>query len=340
MSARPGMLNPMAARTAPTSPAPAGSALGAVTVLSGPEELLADRALESIIASVRASDPDADVTHIEAANLHPAALAELTSPSLFAASRVVVVRGMDALPAASVDALLGYAANPAPDIALVLVHRGGQKGRGVIDKLRKAKATMVACDSMRAWELPKFVAAEVRRAGGRIDEGAAALLVDAVGSDLRALSGATAQLLADTGDAPVTEEVVRRYFAGRAEVSSFAVADAALSGRSAQALEQLRWALRSGVVPVLVTGALASSLRSLAKLGGVHGGRDGDLAREIGVPPWKIKTLRAQLRGWTPEGLATAIRAVAQADADIKGAADDAEYALEKAILAIARARG
>lgn len=330
----------MAARTAPASAGDV-SALGIVTVLSGPEELLADRAVEAIVAGVRAADPAADVTELEAASLHPAALAELTSPSLFAASRVVVVRGMDTLPAQTGDALVAYAASPAPDIALVLVHRGGQKGRGVLDKLRKAKASVIACDSMKSYELPRFVAAEVRRSGGRIGEDAATLLVDAVGSDLRALTGAVSQLLADTGGAQVTDELVRRYFAGRAEVSSFAVADAALSGRSAQALEQLRWALRSGVVPVLVTSALASGLRNLARLGGAaRGGRDADLAREVGVPPWKIKTLRAQLRGWTPEGLATAIRVVAQADADIKGAADDADYALEKAVLGITRARG
>lgn len=332
----------MAARTAPASPGAADvSALGVVTVLSGPEELLADRAVEAIVAGVRAADPAADVSEIDAASLHPAALAELTSPSLFAASRVVVVRAMDTLAAPTGEALVAYAAGPAPDIALVLVHRGGQKGRGVIDKLRKAKASVIACDSMKSYELPRFVAAEVRRSGGRISEDAATMLVDAVGSDLRALTGAVSQLLADTGGAPVTDEVVSRYFAGRAEVSSFAVADAALSGRSAQALEQLRWALRSGVVPVLVTSALASGLRNLARLGGAaRGGRDADLAREVGVPPWKIKTLRAQLRGWTPEGLAAAIRVVAQADADIKGAADDAAYALEKAVLGITRARG
>lgn len=336
------MLITMASRSAPAAPAPPGSAaLGAVTLLTGPEELLADRAIEAIVTAVRAEDPAADVSDVEASTLHPAGLAELTSPSLFAASRVVVVRAMDMLPASTGDALVAYAASPAPDIALVLVHRGGQKGRGVVDKLRKAKATVVACDSPKSYELPRFVAAEVRRAGGRIGDEAAAVLVDAVGSDLRALSGAVNQLLSDTGGEPVTDELIGRYFAGRAEVTSFAVADAALSGRSAQALEQLRWALRSGVVPVLITSALASGLRNLVRLGGAgRGGRDADLAREVGVPPWKIKTLRAQLRGWTPEGLATAIRVVAVADADIKGAADDAEYALEKAVLAIADARG
>ena len=52
-------------------------------------------------------------------------------------------------------------------------------------------------------------------------------------------------------------------FAGRAEATSFAVADAAIEGRTAAALEELRWALDGGVAPVLVTSAFAG-LRSAA----------------------------------------------------------------------------
>ncbi len=331
------MLSPMAtkARSAPSE----GEALGGVTLVLGPEDLLVDRAVAAAVASVRASDPDADLTELEAASLAPGALAELTSPSLFASARAVVVRGLDTLPAEAADAVLSYAKDPQPDVALVLTHRGGQKGRGLLDKLRKARVRVVACEALKSYELPTFVIREARGAGGRISEEAAQLLIESVGSDLRALAGAASQLISDAGGV-ITEEAIRAYFAGRAEVTSFAVADAAVTGRTAHALEQLRWALRSGVAPVLVTSALASGLRGLAKLAGAPRGlRDGDLAREIGVPPWKVKTLRGQLRGWSQEGLATAIQAVARADADVKGGADDADYALERAVLAVSRAR-
>ncbi|HZC25608.1 MAG TPA: DNA polymerase III subunit delta [Actinopolymorphaceae bacterium] len=319
---------------------PTDDALGGVTLVLGPEDLLADRAVAAAAEAVRAIHPDADLTELDAADLTPGALAELTSPSLFATARVVVVRPLDTLPAESTTALLSYADDPLADVALVLVHRGGQKGRALVDKLRKAGVRVVACDTLKSYELPSFVAREMRAAGGRIAENAAQQLVEAVGSDLRALAAAAAQLISDAAGAPVTEEVVRRYFAGRAEVTSFAVADAAVTGRTALALEQLRWALRAGVAPVLVTSALASGLRGLAKLSGAtRGHSDADLAREIGVPPWKIKTLRGQLRGWTADGLAHAIQAVAQADAAVKGAADDVGYSLERAVLAVSRAR-
>lgn len=334
-----GMLSRMAAKSG--APISDGDALGGVTLVLGPEDLLADRAVTAVVRAVRAADQDADVTDLEGATLAAGGLAELTSPSLFATARAVVVRGLDGIPAEAVDALLAYVRSPQPDVALVLVHRGGQKGRGVVDKLRKAKVRVVACDALKSYELPAFVTREIRTAGGRIDDEAAQFLVESVGSDLRALAGAASQLISDTDGGAITEEVVRRYFAGRAEVTSFAVADAAVAGRAANALEQLRWALRSGVAPVLVTSALASGIRGLAKLSGAPRGlRDADLAREIGVPPWKVKTLRGQLRGWTDEGLATAMLAVARADADVKGGADDSDYALERAVLAITQARG
>ena len=79
----------------------------------------------------------------------------------------------------------------------------------------------------------------------------------------------------------LTEAAVRRYFGGRAEVTSFAVADDALSGRVDGALGKLRWALSTGVAPVLITSALSNNLRSLGKyLDGRDARlRDADLAR-------------------------------------------------------------
>ena len=53
------------------------------------------------------------------------------------------------------------------------------------------------------------------------------------------------------------------------------------------------------------------------------------------MPPWKIRTIRDQARSWTAPGVARAIRVIAQADADIKGAAHDASYTLERMVLTI-----
>jgi DNA polymerase-3 subunit delta len=61
--------------------------------------------------------------------------------------------------------------------------------------------------------------------------------------------------------------------------------------------------------------------------------------REVGVPAWKLDTLRRQSHGWDTDGLGRAIRSVARADADVKGQASDPAYALEKMVLDVVRAR-
>jgi DNA polymerase-3 subunit delta len=319
----------------------ASDVLGHVTLVSGPEELLNQRAIGDALGAVKHADPESEVSETTADQLSMGALAELAAPSLFSAIRCVVVRGLEDLPEDTYDGLLRYAASPADDVGLVLVHSGGQKGSGLLTKLRKLdRVTEVRSAALKAHEYPRFVAAEARQHGARIAEDAAGLLVQSVGQDLRALAGAVSQLANDFAGQPLTAEVVSRYFAGRAEVKGFAVADAAIAGRTATALEELRWALDNGTAPVLVTSAFASGLRGLARYkAAARGLREADLAREVGVPPWKLRTLRDQVRGWEEAGLARAIHAVARADADVKGAASDASYALERMVITVTEAR-
>jgi DNA polymerase III subunit delta len=331
LSAATGMLADVAQR----------SPLGRVVLVSGPEALLADRAVEGLRSQVRGAAPEAELTEIDASRLDAAKLSEVTSPSLFADRRAAVITDLASLPAELYPDIIALAATPVADLAVVLVHGGGPKGKSLLDKLKTAGVEVVDCPPVKAWELPQFVSAEAKQLGTSIEPGAAQVLVDAVGNDLRALATAVRQLAADSEGGPLTADQVRRYFAGRSEVTSFAVADATLAGRTGLAMEQLRWALATGVAPVLVTSALAAGVRGLGKLVTAGGGlREADLAREVGVPPWKLKTMRAQARGWDAAGLAHALKAVAAADADIKGAADDAAYALERMVLTVSRARG
>ena len=316
------------------------SPFGRLTLVSGPETLLADRAVEQVHRRIREEAPDAELSEIEAGRIDAGKLAEATSPSLFTTFRALVLTDLaDLDPDLHAD-VLALATTPVAELAVVVVHGGGPKGKGLLDKLRAAGVEVVDCPSVKTWELPQFVRAEARQLGASIDGAAAQSLVDAVGHDLRALAAAVSQLVADGEGGPVTEEQVRQYFGGRSEVTSFAVADAALAGRTGVAMEQLRWALSTGVAPVLLTSALASGLRGLGKLLTAPGGlRDADLARDVGVPPWKLKSMRAQARGWDQAGLAAALTAVAAADADVKGAADDAGFALERAVLTVTSSR-
>ncbi len=315
--------------------------LGRVLLVTGKEEFLNAATVQAAREAVLGHDAEAEVADSPAADLSAATLGELTAPSLFSSTRFVVVRALEHLTDDAAPGLLAYAAAPVDDVALVLVHGGGPKGSGHLTKLRKlATVTEHKSEEVKPSELPGFVAAEVRRRGASIDGEASRLLVDAVGHDLRSLAAAAHQLTNDFPGEQLTADKVGRYFGGRAEAKSFVVADHAFAGRREKALEELRWAMDNGTAAVLITSAFAGSARGLARYKGARRGlRDAELAREVGVPPWKLKTLRSQAQSWSDHGLARAIRAVAQADADVKGAASDAAYALERLVLTVAALR-
>jgi DNA polymerase-3 subunit delta len=327
----------MAARTAVNPPA---TEVVPVTLVVGEEEFLVDRAVRDIVAAAREAAPDADVRDLGASELGPGELESITSPSLFGGGCVLVVRSAQNAGKEVAAELAAWARNPAPDVVVVLTHAGGAKGKELVAGVKAAGARMIECPKVtRFSERLDFIRAQFRRAGRRADDGAARALLDAVGSDLRELAAACDQLAADT-DGTIDETVVARYYRGRAEATGFTVADRAVEGHLAQALEQLRWALATGVSPVLICSALAQGVRLLGRVGAApRGASSAAVAAEVGAPPWKIDRVRQQLRGWHPNGIARALHAVAEADAQVKGEATSAAYALERAVRRIVAAR-
>jgi DNA polymerase-3 subunit delta len=171
-----------------------------------------------------------------------------------------------------------------------------------------------------------------------VEEEAVGALLEAVGNDLRELSSAASQLLSDT-EGPITAEAVARYHRGRAEANGFAVAERAVEGDLAGALELVRWWSMVKLEHVLVTSALANTLRSMAMVASAGRAPAGVLAGQLGMPSWKVEKTQRQVRGWRPEGLVEAFQAVAAADADVKGGAVDQDYAVERMLLAVVQAR-
>jgi DNA polymerase-3 subunit delta len=291
-------------------------------LVQGDEELLAARAISSAVEAARAAEPGADVREYEAGALAAGELDEMLSPSLFGGRRVLVIRsGQDARK------------------ALIVAHLGGAKGKALADGLRSAGATVVPAAKLKGdRERVAFVRDEFRRNGGRCDESAAAALLASVGNDLREITAACSQLIADT-DGKITEAVVAKYYKGRAEVSGFTVADAAMIGDVPAALEALRWALHVGVDPVPISDAIADGVRTVARVASAGRGNPYQMASSLGMPAWKIQRAQERARGWTPEGLVDAMRAAADCNAAVKGGAEDRGYALERAVFAVAAAR-
>ena len=222
-------------------------------------------------------------------------------------------------------------------MTVVFVHKGGVKGKALLDAIKKVKPEIITCEPLKKEaEKEGFVKELFLDIGRKATPGAVSALVGALGSDMRELQAAVSQIAADAPAGVIDEVMIDKFHQGRVETTGFDVADATLDGDLSAALIALRSALETGTDPVMITSAIASSLRSLAKVSGANRGtKSFELAGSLGMAPWQIDKARRQLHRWSPGAMADAVGAIAQADAEVKGAASDPIYALEKAVTRI-----
>lgn len=313
--------------------------LPSLVLISGPEQVLAERALAETVDAVKQQEPGAEVIRLDGPAYDPGSLAIHTSPSLFGGVKVVIVRDLDEGTDALIEDLLAVLGQGLDDSVLIVLHKGGQRGKRALDALKKAKARVIQVPALKSdRDKSAFVTNEFRSRRRKVTPDAVRALLEAVGKDLRELARACEQLVEDT-EGVVDEQVVARYHGGKVEASGFRVADAAIAGDPAEALRLLRHALAGGLDPVPIVAVLAGQLRQIARVASAGRGRSADLAKELGMAPWQIDRARASARGWDGDRLGRAIQAVAAADFEVKGGGRDPVYAVERVILQITRER-
>lgn len=233
------------------------------------------------------------------------------------------------------DDAVAYARDPDTSVVVILKHSGLVRGKKVLDTWRAAGAGEFTCPAIkRDSELVDFVTGEFVRGNREARPVALRALVDAVGADVSELAASCHQLMSDVAGI-ISEEVVQRYYGSRVNATGFAVADAAIVGKSGESLALVRHALDTGTDPVPLVAALALKLRTLAKVGAARG-RGVDPARDLGLAPWQVERARRDLAHWDAESLAAAMEAVADADAQVKGAGRDPRFAVERLVRTVA----
>lgn len=237
-----------------------------LVLIQGSESLLADRA----IAQILTANPQSQAITLLASELEVGVITDNLAPSLFGDQRVVVIKEIQDLDSDCSEEILNYLENQDENLTLLLWHKGGVKGKALVDKVKKAGAELIAAETIKKEsEKSDFVRSEFKRLNRKITTEAVQALLDSLGNDLRELSAACSQLASDVAlQKTIDESDVAAYQAGRVESTGFDVADAALEGNTPIALINLRNALLTGTDPVLIISALASSFRTLAKVSG------------------------------------------------------------------------
>lgn len=301
-----------------------------LVIVSGPESYLASRAISRIKHDLRSALPDLEVDEVSEGEYSNGLLLSLASPSLFGEARLVVLHGAAEELASDMES---YLREPNPSCTLIvrLPNLVGHNGKF---KTKFSKLALnVACDEIkRDNDKLVFINAEFKSRNVALDPQAARLLLQAFANELGELGAACSQL-ASLGKAKITREDVEATFGGRVETNAFKIADAAMAGNAAEAIRLFRHGSATGIDPVALTAALAMRVRQLARL---FNDRNSNAAA-LGMAPWQVDKARKELAGWTELELVELVQLVAKTDADVKGAAREPEYSVEKLLLAMAR---
>ena len=301
-----------------------------LTLITGNTDLLVDRALEKVWGALKGNNKDISKQEIDATSEDAyIQFADAMSPNLFGSSYLVIVDHInvaeDKLDEKLVEALKNVESNISDENYLVIIHRGGAGGTGIVKALQKQKVAEIKCETIKdPHEYLDFMRLEFKRNKKAIDEDALLALRDAVGEELDELSGAINQLCFDVLEDKITLESVKKYYQGNAAVKVFDITNALFNADPHSALEKLNDLLEQDSNSfVYIVSVLAGSLRKLVKLAGLPtSASDFQIAQELGINPKQVKYLKSQLRNWTPTSLANAVVELAKVDALVRAGFD------------------
>jgi len=291
----------------------------AARIISSSDDFLASLELEPLRAKAR--EGGFAETEVPAADAEALANA-LETQSLFDAGRLVIVRDADDAKEASLAAMARWAANPHPNVRLVLLCSTAQGAKRLVKALGDA-AELRTPDDVPPWETQGWVVKRARALGRKMTSDAGKALVEAIGSDLRELASAVEQLIAtNPGDVTIDVAAVSTQFRGlESKVHEFV--DALFDRDGVQALRRLRALVSNGEPQLVILTAVVNHLRILALLSSGERRPAAAVAKELGAREGQVKRAMRRARNFSPEDIRRAYRLLADADVALKSEADD-----------------
>src|SRR3954452_4247874 len=123
-----------------------------IVLVSGPEEVCAERAIAGIRDYLRAEDPALEITDVRADDYAPGTLLGLASPSLFGEPRLVRVSGVERCSDAFLQEAVSYLEHPQDGATVLLRHTGASvRGKKLLDALRNGTGggIEIACPTIK-----------------------------------------------------------------------------------------------------------------------------------------------------------------------------------------------
>jgi DNA polymerase III subunit delta len=163
-----------------------------------------------------------------------AAAAALQAMTFALGRRFVIVEGVERWKAGDLEPLAQALAPPPPDTTIAFFAREESRAKapdGLHDIVKQAGGDIAAEQTVKPWELPKWVAARGREMGLEFDRGAASALIRHVGDRQQRLLRELEKMVLELGPgATVTEQTVDDLAATSAERKVWTLADAIVAG--------------------------------------------------------------------------------------------------------------
>ncbi|HWB12951.1 MAG TPA: DNA polymerase III subunit delta [Pirellulales bacterium] len=275
---------------------------------------------------------------------------ELLTVGLFGGGqRLVVVDDADDFVSENRAHLEDYAARPSRTGTLVLVVESWP-GNTRLAKHTAAHGLAVECKSPPEAKLIKWLGTLAReRHGARLEHDAAELLVEIIGPELGLIDQELAKLAAAAGGAAIGAQLAQQLVGGWRAKTAWDMLDAAVEGRTSQALVELDRLLLSGENPIAILAQIAATLRRFAAAtrliehSEAAGGRASlRQALELaGVKPFVMQRTETQLRRLGRQRAGEIYRWLLEADLALKGTSSAparARTVLEQLVVRLAAA--
>jgi DNA polymerase III subunit delta len=293
---------------------------GCLYLVVGEEDLLRDSAVNALTHAVLGAEGDA--FNYEQFYGDEASGADIRNSvavvPVFAARRLVVVKGAEKLTARDSEPLLEYVNNPVDSTTVVFVS-SKMDGRLKFSQALARSAVVVDCSPLRDAQLPAWISREAERLGLRLEEAAAQLLQEVCSASLYSVRRELEKLASYVpADRAVAAADVYQLRGMEPDASVFDLTLAIAEGRRGRTMAILARNLEAGEAPLRILGSLAWQYRRIWKVKEslTQGGREGEAARNLRMDPGKVRTF---LNRFSESHLELAIRLFLDADGRLKG---------------------
>ncbi len=254
-----------------------------------------------------------------------AVLSQCAQFPMMAERRLVIVRGFEKL--ADNGLFKGYAEGPNPQATVLLLCHNKPNTSAHPYRALKEHATWSHFEPLKDRQLPGWVEARFRSKKVETEAGAAQMLAEMSGPDLRALAAEVDKLITYVGERRrVERDDVLRAAGHSAEQNPFELQNALAAGDVPRALTiadaLLAQAGNRRGEALKIVGLLTAYVTKLWKLTGclAAGLPESQWAGQIGVPPFYVREYAQAARRFGSASLRRAFDALLAADLELKGA--------------------